>query len=135
MELRLSELQAIQSELESVNLHITSTQSISALIDLAGKIAAWLAFSGEQMAIAKKIWRSYTAKAYDNYVFNKVARGFTITPSMANKYAEARVGEHESNYEYCERINRAATHTLDILRTCISALKAEQTAYNNNFGV
>ncbi len=125
----MSEIHAIQTELEQINEKITSVQSISFMVDLAGQLAAWLAFSGEQMAIAKKKWRAAKVRAYDNYAFSKAASGLKITPSVATDYAQARSGDEESDYEHCERVNKAITHTLDVLRTCISALKAEQFAF------
>lgn len=132
-ELQMSAIEAIQSELESINLEITATQSIANLIDLGGRIAAWMAFSANQMPIAKRIWRKETVRAYDSYVFSKMAQGMVIPPSMANKYAEARAGDHEADYEFVERINRATVHILDLIRTAISALKEEQkiTNYGN----
>lgn len=130
IDLQLPEMEAIHTELTAINLQITATQSIAALIDLGGQITAWMAFTGEQMAIAKKIWRAETAKAYDSYVFSRMAQGMTIPPSMANKYAESRSGEQEGNYEFCERVNRSLVHCLDFLRSCISALKEEQKAYS-----
>jgi hypothetical protein len=128
--LLLTEIEAIHSELVSIDSQIKANQSVHDLIDLGGQLTAWLAFTGEQMAIAKSIWRSETAKAYDTFVFSKMAQGMTITPTMANKYAEARSGNHEAEYEFCERVNRSITHTLDFLRTAISALKEEQKAYS-----
>lgn len=129
-DLKLLEIQAIQSELESIDKDISGLQSIIYLIDLGGKLSSWIAFTGEQMSIAKKIWRNETGKAYDNYVFSKAAHGIPITPTMANKYAEAKAGEWEGDYQFVERVNRSATHILDFLRTAISALKAEQAAAN-----
>ena len=132
--LNISEILGIQSTLESINLQITSTQSIAALIDLGGNLNAWMAFSGEQMSISKRIWRAETAKAYDSYIFSRMAHGMTIPPSMANKYAEAKSGDHEANYQLCERVNRSITHTIEFLRTVISALKEEQKVYNYQGG-
>ncbi|MCW3466529.1 hypothetical protein [Chitinophaga nivalis] len=132
--LQLTEVEAIYSELTAINLQITSNQSVHSLIDLSGQLAAWLAFTGEQMAICKKIWRAATAKAYDSYVFSKLAHDISISPSMANKYAGAKSGDEEAQYEFCERVNRAIVHTIDLLRTCISALKAEQQAYSYGGG-
>lgn len=132
-ELNLTEVEAIQSQLEAINLEITHTQSIAHLIDLGGKLSAWMAFTGEQMAKAKKKWRSEVARAYDSYVFSRMSQGMSIPPSMANEYAKARAGEHEGNYEFIERVNRSITHILDFLRSCISALKEEQKAFTTGF--
>lgn len=128
--LKISEVQAIQVALETIDSEISGLQSITYLIELGGKLSSWIAFTGEQLSIAKKIWREETAKAYDNYVFSKAAHGIPITPTMANKYAEAKSGKWEGDYQFIERVNKSATHILDFLRTAISALKAEQAAAN-----
>lgn len=130
--LQISKIQAIQSELESINLEITATQSIALLIDLGGRLSAWLAFSGEQMSIAKRIWRKETVIAYDSHVFSKMAQGMEIQATLANKYAAARAGDHEANWDLCERVNRSCVHVLDFLRSVISALKEENKVYNYN---
>lgn len=129
--LQINEVKAIQSELEAVNIEIASTQSIPQLIDLGGKLAAWLAFSGDQMAVAKRAWRKEEARAYDAYIFSRIAQGMSIQASLANKYAAARAGDCEADYELCERVNRSCVHIMDFLRTVISALKEEQKAFQN----
>ena len=128
---QLSQIKAIQSELETMDVYITSQQNVSALIDLGGKLASWIAFTGEQQSNAKRAWRKEVARCYDNYVFSKMAFGMKVTPSMANKYAEAKSGEYEADYEMVERTHRSCVHILDFLRTCISALKQEMSTFNS----
>lgn len=52
---------------------------------------------------------------------------------MAKDYVQARAGEQEGTYEFIERVHRSCTHCLDLLRTCISALKEEQKAFTTGF--
>lgn len=127
----ISYIQAIQSELEAINLRINKEQSIDNLIDLGGQISSWIAFSGDMMSNTKRLWRKEIARAYESYVFSKAAQNLVISPSMATKYAEAKSGDWEADYELCERVNRTLTHTLEFLRTVISALKQEK--YSSNF--
>lgn len=127
----ITEIQAIQSELESINLRISCTQSISQLIDLGGVIAGWMAFTGEQMSHAKAKWRRDTVDACSEGVILMDADGNAIkNPSVINKYIAARVGDSEADYEFIERVNKSCTHCLDFLRTAISALKEEQKVYS-----
>lgn len=132
---QIDTVEIIQQQLTEINTEISSSQSIQAIIDKGVELTAWMAFTGEQMAIAKRIWREHTAKAYDSFVFSKMAQGMNITPTMANKYAEAKAGEYEANYQFCERVNRSISHTIDFLRTVISALKEEQKITNAMGGV
>ncbi len=132
VELQISYVEAIQGELEAINLEITSTQSIANLIDLGGRLSAHLAFTGQQMAIAKKIWRKEISKAYDSFVFSRMSQGLTVPPSMAKDYVQAKAGESEGTYEFIERAHRSCSHVLDFLRSCISALKEEQKIYSGN---
>jgi hypothetical protein len=125
---------AIQSELEAINLKITSTQSIHELIDLGGVLAAWMAFTGEQMARAKATWRLKTAEYVRLGVCLTNVEGEPInSASVINKYIASLGGEEEADYEFIERVNRSCTHCLDFLRSAISALKEEQKQYNQNF--
>lgn len=130
----LDKLWSIQAELENINTVISSTQSINHLIDLGGTLSAWMAYTGEQMSVAKRTWRRETAQAYDNHVFSRLAQGMEIQATLANKYAASKAGGYEADYEFVERINRSCVHILDFIRTAISALKEENKAYlqNNN---
>jgi hypothetical protein len=129
VQIQISVVEAIQSELEAINLEITSTQSIANLIDLGGRLSAHLAFTGQQMAIAKKVWRKEVSKAYDSFVFSRMSQGLTVPPSMAKDYVQARAGDQEGTYEFIERVHRSCTHIIDFLRSCISALKEEQKVF------
>jgi|SRR5882757_838157 len=128
----LYRLRDIQTELENINTVITSTQSIGQLIDLGGVLSSWIAYTGEQMSVAKRIWRNETAKAYDNHIFSKMAQGMQIQATLANRYATAKAGNYEAIWESIERTNRTCVHILDFLRTAISALKEENKAYSQN---
>lgn len=129
--INITEIQAIQSELQTMDAYITAQQNVSSLIDLGGKLASWIAFTGEQQSKAKRVWRKEVTRCYDNYVFSKMAFDMKVTPSMANKYAEGKSGEYEADYEMVERTHRSCVHILDFLRTCISALKQEMQTFNS----
>lgn len=132
----INEVLAIQSELESINLRISSQQSIHDLIDLGGVIAGWMAFTGEQMANAKAYWRQVSQAACESGVKLKDGAGdYVKTPSIVTKYIQSLTGYAEADYEFIERVNKSCTHTLDFLRSCISALKEEQKAYSFNGGI
>ncbi|MFB6456539.1 hypothetical protein ACE38W_14795 [Chitinophaga sp. Hz27] len=131
-ELNLPAVEAIHTELLQMDSLITGLQSITALIDLSGRLSAWLAFTGEQMAAAKREWRASTRKAYESHVFSRVSQSLRISPSMATDYAKAKSGDNEATYEFCERVHRTITHIIDLVRTVISALKEEQKVFGRS---
>lgn len=103
----------------------TSKQSISWLIDQAGVLCKSLAFVNNQMAVAKEIFSERKVKAYERLAASGVANAEFFAPSLAKDYIAAQCSKEQYDYEICERCSRTITHTIDILRTCISALKME----------
>lgn len=103
----------------------TSKQSISWLIDHVGVLCKSLAFVNNQMSVAKQLLDEKKVKAYERLVISSVAQSEYFAPSLAKDYIAAQCSEEQYNYSICERCSRTITHTLDILRTVISALKAE----------
>lgn len=103
----------------------TATQSISWLIDHAGVLCKSLAFVNNQMAVAKELLSEKKVKAYERLVCSSVANSEYFAPSLAKDYIAAQCSKEQYDFDICERASRTITHILDILRTCISALKVE----------
>jgi hypothetical protein len=86
------------------------------------------AFTGEQMAIAKKEWQGTKAKAYSTFVMSNEANNTRVERYgvMAVKdFIAAKCGDFEARYEFIERTNNALGSMEDVLRSVISALKQE----------
>lgn len=86
------------------------------------------AFTGEQMAIAKKEWMDLKKKAYETFIASNAANQTKVEKYgvMAVKdYIAAKCGDAEARYEYIERTNAALSSMEDVLRSVISALKQE----------
>lgn len=126
MDLDISKVEAIQNEVESIQP--ADTQSPDILIELGTRLVGYLSFTGQQMAVSKKIMLRKRASMYDRFVFNNTARGLTITPTMAKDYVNSRCADEQFDYDLCERANRTIVHTLDFLRSALSALKEEMKA-------
>lgn len=112
--------------LESSAEDYTASQSLNWLIDQLGMLCKSLAFAGNQMAVAKKQLNKAKSKAYETLVASSVANEVYYSPSLAKDYINAKIEQEQYNYDVCERATRIIVHTIDALRTCISALKVEQ---------
>lgn len=123
-----SELLAILTEIESANY--TAINNIHLLNDWIFKLTGWMAFSGQEMAKAKRDLNRAKVRAYDTYVFSRAASGLQISPMMAKDYAGSRCADEEFEYDVAERCNRSCVHAIDAVRTVISALKSEQQHLN-----
>lgn len=77
------------------------------------------------MAVAKRILNIQKVKAYHNMIASSIANASYFAPSLAKEYVSAQCSKEQYDYDVCERCSRTITHTLEALRTCISALKEE----------
>lgn len=116
--------------LESAADSYTASQSIAWLIDQMGMLCKSLAFVNNQMAVAKKIMNKKKVAAYNNLIGSTLANNETISPMLAKDYISAKIEQEQYDYDICERCSRTVLHTIEALRTCISALKEEAKISN-----
>jgi hypothetical protein len=131
-ELQIKRVEDCQEWLESAADGYTASQSISWLIDQVGALCKSLAFVNNQMAVAKKLLNKKKVNAYNNLIGSTLANNETISPMLAKDYISAKIEQEQYDYDICERCSRTILHTIEALRTCISALKEEvkTTAYH-----
>lgn len=108
----------------------THSQSVSFLIDKLGELTVSLAFINNQMAISKRILNDRKVKAYQTLVGSSVANETYFAPSLAKDYIAAQCSQEAYDYDLCERCSRTITHTIDAIRTAISALKEDMKMNN-----
>lgn len=108
----------------------THSQSINFLIDKLGELSVSLAFVNNQMALSKRVLNEKKVSAYNNLIASSVANETYFAPSLAKDYISAKCSEEQYNYDLCERCSRSIVHTVDAIRTAISALKLEKE-YSN----
>ena len=106
----------------------TASQSISWLIDQMGLLCKALAFVNNQMAVAKRSLNKKKVEAYNSIVAGDNTEFFS--PSLAKDYINAKLDQEQYEYDLCERCSRTVLHTIEALRTCISALKIESQTSN-----
>lgn len=124
-QLQIKRVEDCSEWLQSSAEDYTSHQSIGWLIDQMGQLCKSLAFVNNQMAISKRILNEKKVSAYNSLAGSSVANQEYFAPSLAKDYIQGKVAEEQYNYDICERTSRTLFHTIDALRTCISALKAE----------
>lgn len=103
----------------------THSQSINFLIDKLGELSVSLSFVNNQMAIAKRLLNIKKVGAYHSLIASETASETYFAPSLAKDYIAAKCSEEQYNYDLCERCSRSIVHTIDAIRTAISALKEE----------
>lgn len=100
-------------------------QSIDVLIQKLDAINSCLAWSGEQMAIAKKLLNEAKVNAYHKLQISSASQEKYYAPSLAKDYVSAQCHNENYSYDMAERFCRALVHIAENLRTAISALKQE----------
>jgi hypothetical protein len=111
----------LQNEFESTG----EIQSVDVLIQQLGAINSCIAWSGEQMAIAKKNLNLKKVGAYHALIASETANEKYFAPSLGKDYISARCHQEQYEYDLCERFTRSLVHISDNVRTSISALKEQ----------
>lgn len=104
----------------------THSQSVNFLIDKLGELSVSLAFINNQQAIAKKYLNEQKVKAYHSLITSQTANEEYFAPSLAKDFISAKLSKEQYDYDICERCSRSLVHTIDAIRTAISALKMEK---------
>jgi hypothetical protein len=119
---------AILTEIQSTSY--SDVQSIDALLEYGFRLTQHIAFSGEAMSEAKKALHDARRKAYLKVESSMTAQEKKWAPSLIKDYVNDCAANENAYYELCERCNRSATHSVDLIRTAVSALKTEMQTSN-----
>lgn len=103
----------------------TGNQSIGWYIDQLGLLCKSLAFVNEQMAEAKQVLNKKKITAYEAVVTSSVANQEYFAPSLAKDYIAAKCEKEQFDFDLTERCSRTLTHTIEAIRSILSALKEE----------
>lgn len=104
----------------------THSQSVNFLIDKLGELNISMAFVNNQMAIAKAQLNAKKVTVYQNFIASSIANQDYLSATLAKDYINAKLAKEFYDYDLCERCSRTLVHTIDSLRTAISALKLEK---------
>jgi hypothetical protein len=127
------EVQVINEKLQNTDPTFMA-QSPQALYELAIWCAAQKAFTGEQMAIAKKEWQDRKKKAYETFLLSNEANRSRVDKygvMVVKDYIAAQCGDLEATYEFIERTNNACGYMEDAARSVMSSLREEQKIFNH----
>lgn len=125
--LNIKEIQLINEKLQAIDPAFTAS-SPQLCYETAIWCATMRAYTGEQMAIAKKIWMDVKKKAYETFVLSNEANQTRVEKfgvMVVKDYIGSICGDKEAQYEYIERTNNSLGSMEDVLRSVISALKQE----------
>lgn len=129
-ELQIERVEACAEWLETSAEDYTASQSIGWLIDQMGMLCKSMAFVNTQMAVAKLALNQKKVDAYNSLITSEVANEQYFAPSLAKDFISAKCNKEQYEYDLCERTSRTLVHTIEALRTCISAAKEEAKQMN-----
>lgn len=100
-------------------------QNVESLNRFLHELTVSQAFVNNQMAIAKQVLNIRKEETYNVFVFSAKANGLELSPMLAKDYIASRIHQYQYDYDVSERTSRTITHTIDAVRTAISAIKEE----------
>ncbi len=127
MNLNITPIESIAKELAAIDsyLNITMSEDVQEAVLRGNDLAVYIARSGKLLADAKY----YLNGKKKSEVFD------TLRETAVNAIIDSLCKEEQYLVDWCERLNRTATHQLDWCRTLISKAKAEMAlapqSYNN----
>lgn len=123
--LQIKRIQDCMEWLQLAADEYTGKQSIAWFMDQLGMLCKSMAFVNEQMAEAKKVLNKKKIVAYESLAASSIANNNYFAPSLAKDYISAKCLNEQYDYDLCERCSRTLVHTIEAIRSILSALKEE----------
>ena len=136
MNLNITPVENIVTELSSIDafLNITMSEQIEEAILRGNDLAVYIARTGKLLADAKYHLNAKKKTEVFDTLRDTAARAGT-TSKAVNAIIDSLCKDEQYLVDWCERLNRTATHQLEWCRTVISKAKAEMSlapqSYNN----
>lgn len=120
---KIQPLHQIKAECQDIQdfLEITLSDNIMEVQERGNDLAVFIARSGKMLADAKL----YQNHARAHSIILEAGRDAQLPASVLSKLVDAAIYEQNYVVDWCERLNRSATHQLDWCRTLISKAKEE----------
>jgi len=134
MDLQIDRVIKCHDWLQTISEKYTAQQSISWYIDILGLLCNSHAFVNEQKAIAKMFLNQKKAKVYETLALSSVANGQYYSPSLAKDYVAARCDKEQFEFDLCDRCGSTLVHTIEAIRSILSALKEEMKVMSYTSG-
>ena len=136
MNLNITPVENIVTELSSIDafLNITMSEQIEEAILRGNDLAVYIARTGKLLADAKyHLNAKKKTEVFDTLRDTATRAG--ATSKAVNAIIDSLCKDEQYLVDWCERLNRTATHQLEWCRTVISKAKAEMSlapqSYNN----
>jgi hypothetical protein len=128
MNLNIATPDQIRQELEGIDafLNVTCSEQIEEVVDRGNALAVYIARSGKLLADAKY----HLNERMKEEVFEALkttTKQAGATAKVINAIIDSLCREEQYLADWCERVNRSATHQLDWLRTLVSKAKTEMS--------
>lgn len=136
MELNITPIDQIADELDSIDafLNITMSEQVEEAVQRGNDLAVYIARTGKLLADAKyHLNAKLRCEVMD--ALRETAGRSGSTSKATNAIIDSLCKEEQYLVDWCDRLNRTATHQLEWCRTLISKAKAEMglaPMYNNN---
>lgn len=88
-------------------------------------LEAYMARTGKMLADAKYYREQAVSDAINKTLDVAAKQGKLWTPTLVNKKVDALARDHNYLVNWCDRLNRSCTHSLDFVRTLLSKHKEE----------
>lgn len=127
----------ILSELTEINGEILSgipDSDISLMLTKLSTVVTYLASSASLVAESGFLYNQAKKKAYHTLKTSSEANQEYYSPMLAKDYINSCCAAESYLYEFAQRLNSAVTHTLDALRTAISAEKQNLLYQSSQIG-
>jgi hypothetical protein len=86
---------------------------------------AYMARTGKMLADAKYLQDQFTNSAISETIKEALSQQKVWSTTIINKKIDALCKDYNYAVNWCDRLNRSCTHSLDFIRTMISKHKAE----------
>lgn len=137
MNLNITPIESIAEELAAIDsyLNITMSEDVQEAVLRGNDLAVYIARTGKLLADAKyHLNGKKKLEVFDT--LRETASRAGATSKAVNAIIDSLCKEEQYLVDWCERLNRTATHQLEWCRTLISKAKAEMSLapqmYNNN---
>jgi hypothetical protein len=138
MNLNIASPEQIERELERIDafLNVSCSEQIEEVVERGNTLAVHIARSGKLLADAKHHLNGRMRQEVFETLKN-AAKQAGATSKAVNAIIDSLCRDERYLVEWCDRVNRAATHQLDWCRTLVSKAKTEMSitppAYGNNY--
>ena len=133
MNLNIASKEQILKEAIEIDSFLQETMSEMAeeAVMRGNDLAVYIARTGKMLADAK-YHLSETKKDEVLDVLRETAKNAKATSKATNALIDSICKEEQYLVDWCERLNRSATHQLDWCRTLIAKARAEMQTFNYN---